>query len=116
MTTDAERLQELRVSLHDATASLPNITWKRMFGSDAVFCEDTIFGLVWKGGRIGLKFSETSLFEEKNNFVGSSPWIVRGKKGLQHWVLIPPTIAENETHLQEWVTEAFEISRANGKN
>ncbi len=66
MAADPVRLQGLLESLHDATASLPNIIWKRMFGCDAVFCEGTIFGQVWKEGRIGLKFTEEGVFEKKN--------------------------------------------------
>jgi TfoX/Sxy family transcriptional regulator of competence genes len=115
MSADAARLQELRETLHDATVSLPNITWKRMFGCDAVFCEGTIFGLVWKAGRIGLKFTNNDIFETKINKAGSSPWIVRGEKGIQHWVLIPSEIVENENILQEWATEAYDISKGNDK-
>ena len=37
----------LRAALDSAVEDLADIGWKRMFGCDAVFHDDTIFGLVW---------------------------------------------------------------------
>ena len=39
---------ELKAALVAALSSFDGITWKRMFGCDAVFYNDVIFALVWR--------------------------------------------------------------------
>lgn len=57
-------LIELKDFLGSIAQSLPKVTWKRMFGCDAVFADGTIFGLIWKEGRIGLKLLNDSDFSK----------------------------------------------------
>ena len=57
-------IESLRVSLDQAAVGLKKVAWRRMFGCDAVFADGTIFGLIWKEGRIGLKLPDAAEFED----------------------------------------------------
>ncbi len=97
----------LRGALEQAVVGLPEISWKRMFGCDAVFREGTIFGLIWKEGRIGLKFVESVEFEARMSNDGSSPWVPGGRP-TKHWVLLPEDFASDAETLKEWASASYE--------
>ncbi len=97
----------LRDALEQAVIGLSEISWKRMFGCDAVFRQGSIFGLIWKEGRIGLKFVETKEFDERISQNGSNRWTPGGRT-TKHWVLVPESIDGDEEILKEWVCTSYE--------
>lgn len=97
----------LRATLDSAVEDLADIGWKRMFGCDAVFHDDTIFGLVWKEGRIGLKFTDGEEFESRMALEGSDRWGPGGRM-TKHWILISETIATDAKLLKEWARISHE--------
>lgn len=99
---------QLKSALDSAVEGLSGITWKRMFGCDAAFREGTIFALVWKEGRIGLKYPETPAFEERISTSGSDRWGPGGRI-TKHWVLIPQAVASDPAVLLEWTTQAHSL-------
>ena len=92
---------ELKAALIAALSPLEGITWKRMFGCDAVFHNDVIFALVWKEGRLGLKYTEPEDFAARMVHTGSDRWRP-GRRTTKHWVLIPNSVAASASQLSEW--------------
>ena len=100
---------ELKEALNRASKALPNVTWKKMFGCDAVFAKDVIFGLIWKTGRIGVKLPEDAEFNRLMDMKGSDPWKA-GKMTMSHWVLVPESMHGKKAELGKWVTAAHALS------
>jgi TfoX/Sxy family transcriptional regulator of competence genes len=104
----ASDVDQLKSALDSAVSGLSEVTWKRMFGCDAAFRDGTIFALIWKEGRIGLKFPEPSAFSERISTSGSDRWGPGGRLTKQ-WVLIPDAVASDPTALTEWTTQAHSL-------
>lgn len=58
-----EEISELEKVINDAAAGLSKVTTKKMFGCHALFANDSVFGLVWKEGRIGVRLPDETAFE-----------------------------------------------------
>lgn len=97
----------LRAALDSAVEDLADIDWKRMFGCDAIFRDGTIFGLVWKEGRTGLKFTDSEGFESRMAFEGSDRWGPSGRM-TKHWILISESITTDAQLLKEWARISHE--------
>ena len=104
----------LRIILANAVGDLPKSDWKRMFGCDAVFADGTIFGLVWKTGRIGVKLPDESDFNALIKTKGSAPWKA-GTMTMAHWVLVPEGFHKDEAKLSQWVRRAHALALLNPK-
>ncbi|MBU8900194.1 TfoX/Sxy family protein [Corallococcus sp. M34] len=98
--------------LEEASQRLPAVSRRRMFGCDALFANDTIYALVWKTGRIGLRFPEATAFEELMGRPGSDPWMA-GPKTMSHWVLVPESFHDETEELTRWVRRAHALALAN---
>jgi TfoX/Sxy family transcriptional regulator of competence genes len=97
--------------LEGATKRLPGVARKRLFGCDALFVDGAIFALVWKEGRIGLKFPEPAAFASKMSEPGSKPWAPSGK-AMSGWVLVPEALHDDEDTLTTWARESHASVRA----
>jgi TfoX/Sxy family transcriptional regulator of competence genes len=106
MPTPLERLQSV---LEKAASDLPGVTWRRMFGCDAVFARGAIFGLVWKLGRIGVRIPDPKTFGELMATPGASPWTA-GNKTMSNWVLVPTGFHDDAARLRKWVREAHRLA------
>lgn len=98
-------LQEL---LAEASFDLPEVTAKRMFGSQAFFADAKIYGLVWDG-RIALKMSDPARFEALLALPGSSTWSPvpqRERKPMSGWVLVSEALHDDLDGLRPWVESA----------
>lgn len=100
-------LVHLKGLLDTAAEPLAGVTWRRMFGCDAAFARDQIFGLIWKDGRIGLKLPEASA--ELLEMPGASPW-APGGTAMRHWVLVPEELHDDEEELARWVARAHSLA------
>ena len=98
-------LTELKAALEHCAEALPQVTWKRMFGCDAAFAGGSIFGLIWKEGRIGVRLPETADFDALMAVPGAVPWKA-GKMTMSHWVLVPETFHGKKPQLGAWVKKA----------
>lgn len=101
----------LKSLLEEASHSLQDVTWKRMFGCDAAFAKGHIYGLIWKTGRIGLRFPTKELFSQALALDGAEPWTI-GEKTMSHWVLMPETFHDQEERLTFWVQKAHQLACA----
>jgi TfoX/Sxy family transcriptional regulator of competence genes len=97
--------------VEDATRGLPGIARKRMFGCDAYFVRDTIFAMIWKDGRIGLKLREPAAYAELMALEGSEPW-VPGAAKMSSWVLVPEEFHDDLEALTPWARRAYQQCRA----
>jgi TfoX/Sxy family transcriptional regulator of competence genes len=97
--------------LERATERLPGIAKKRLFGCDALFVDGSIFALVWKEGRIGLKFLDPATFAARLATPGAKPWAPSGK-AMGGWVLVPETLHDDEETLTAWARESHASVRA----
>jgi TfoX/Sxy family transcriptional regulator of competence genes len=88
---------------------LPGVDQKRMFGCDGFFREGTIFGLIWKEGRIGLKLPEPQAFEEAMALPGSIPWTA-GNMTMSQWVLVPESFHQDKATLFGWIRRAHTLA------
>ena len=97
-------LLELRSRLDDATASLPHVTVRRMFGCDAFLADGAIFAMVWREGRIGLRLPD-ELLPELRALPGADPWRHRDMV-VRQWVLVPESFHDDSDGLLPWVRKA----------
>ena len=104
----ASYLKEL---LDTATADLADVTPKKMFGCNALFRQGSIFALIWKTGRIGLKIPDPGLFTTLMNMPGAEPWTARNK-AMSHWVLVPEGFHDDEEQLRHWTQAAHRLAGA----
>lgn len=91
--------------LETATAGLPGVSNKRMFGCDALFADGTIFALVWKTGRIGLKLTDPADHAALLAQPGAEPWSP-GAKAMSQWVLAPEDMHDDPATLTPWIRRA----------
>jgi TfoX/Sxy family transcriptional regulator of competence genes len=103
-------LEFLLERLELAASGLPGVEKKRLFGCDAVFRDGRIFGLVWKEGRIGLKFPDQARFESRHAERGVDLWSPMGKKGMSGWLLVPESFHDDEDLLREWTKESHALA------
>jgi len=97
--------------LEGAAAPLPGVQRKRMFGCEALFAEGTIFALIWKEDRIGLKFPDPAVAAEAMALPGSAPWRA-GDKVMGNWVLVPEAFHDDPAQLATWVRRAHAMALA----
>ncbi len=85
-----------------------------MFGCDAVFADSTIFGLIWKAGRIGIKLPDEAEFGSLMSMKGSAPWKA-GKMSMSQWVLVPEEFHSDKRKLGAWAKKAHRLAVLNPK-
>lgn len=103
----SETLVFLRERLEEATSSLAHVSQKRLFGCDGFFRDGTIFALVWKDGRIGLKLRDTERHAALAAFRGAVPWSPMGEgRAVSHWLLVPESFHDDDEALATWAREA----------
>lgn len=107
-------VEALRELFEESTEDLSNVTIKRMFGCDAFFADENIFGLIWKTGRIGLKLTDDEPLCELTKMPGSEPWTA-GNRTMAHWVLVPPQFHDDRKSLVKWVKKAHALALAKPK-
>jgi TfoX/Sxy family transcriptional regulator of competence genes len=98
-------LEELRGLVVDAAGSLPRVEERKLFGCAAWFASDSIFALVWKHGRIGLKLPDEAAYRELMAVAGSAPWSI-GPKIMGGWVLVPEDWHDDGERLRAWAKKA----------
>ena len=100
--------------LDEASAGLPHVTHKRLFGCEALWANDNIYALVWKTGRLGLKIPDAALFAELMAMPGAEPWSPGSSdgKGMAHWVLLPESFHDDKDLLTEWTRHAHAFAAA----
>jgi TfoX/Sxy family transcriptional regulator of competence genes len=111
----SSELSFLRERLEEATAGLSGVTFKRMFGCEACFRDGTMFGLVWKDGRIGLKLPDPASHAKLSAIAGVEPWSPRGKGVMGAWLLVPPAWNEDDDALKPWARIAHAQATGEGK-
>src|SRR5262249_32670580 len=76
---------ELKACLEELTGPLARVTTRRMFGCDAFLASGTMFALVLKEGRIGLKLPDDQLAGLRA-LPGADPWKA-GDMVMRQWLL-----------------------------
>jgi TfoX/Sxy family transcriptional regulator of competence genes len=104
-----ESLVELEKAIDGAAKSLGKVTAKRMFGCHALFANDSVFGLVWKEGRIGVRLPDETAFKKLMSLTGSAPWKA-GKMTMSHWVLVPVGMHKEQAKLSSWLQTAHGLA------
>ena len=102
---DPAHLSALLEMLEAAALPLPGVTRRRMFGCDALFVDRQIFALVWKEGRIGLKFADPTERGRLDGLPGTSPWAPGGKQ-MREWRLVPERMQDDPVSFAAWVESA----------
>lgn len=102
----------LKDVVSDLSAELPEVTVKRMFGSEAFFANENIYALIWDG-RIVLRFSDEPRRVKAEALKGSSPWDpMRRDSGFSRWVCMPEAMHDDVEALGPWVEEAHREAMA----
>lgn len=104
-STQREKLLEV---LRTASADLPDVIEKKMFGCEALFTTGGIFALLWKTGRIGLKLTDEKRYAALASQKGAEPW-APGAKVMRGWVLVAPKLEEPKA-LAPWLAEAHAMA------
>lgn len=97
----------LKAVVDDCVAELPEVTARRMFGSDAWFANTNIFALVWDG-RVALKLRDAARYAQALAMDGAAPWnpMGPGRKGMTHWVLVSEALHDDLEELARWAALA----------
>ena len=103
------RYEALETLLDDCSGPLPAVTHRRMFGCHALFANESVYALVWKTGRIGLKFPDPQVREQLLSLPGAEPWRA-GNKTMKEWVLLPENYHEDPELLCSWVQRAHAVA------
>jgi TfoX/Sxy family transcriptional regulator of competence genes len=98
--------------LSDASAELPEVTQKYMFGADALFAASAIYALVWDG-RIAVKLPAGEDFEALWK-LGADPWSPMKSKPMSGWLLVPEELHDDLDGLRVWVERAHRHAFAAG--
>ena len=107
MSTLNAHLKELVAEL---SAELPEVTERRMFGSDAFFANSNIYSIVWDG-RILLRFPVEARFLAAEALEGSGMFDPMGTgKTMRGWVAMPETMNDDVEALQPWLEEAHRMA------
>ncbi|MDP2272762.1 MAG: TfoX/Sxy family protein [Archangium sp.] len=107
MSTLNAHLKELVAEL---SAELPEVTERRMFGSDAFFANSNIYSIVWDG-RILLRFPVEARFLAAEGLEGSGMFDPMGTgKTMRGWVAMPETMIDDVEALQPWLEEAHRMA------
>jgi TfoX/Sxy family transcriptional regulator of competence genes len=104
-------ISELEGTIDSAAAGLAKVAAKRMFGCHGLFADDSVFALVWKEGRIGVRLPDEDKFDELMNLKGATPWKA-GKMTMSHWVLVPEPMHDDARALKKWVQVAHSLALA----
>jgi TfoX/Sxy family transcriptional regulator of competence genes len=104
-----ELLGELETIVNAAASRLPKTTTKRMFGCHGLFADNSVFGLVWKEGRIGVRLPNGAQFQKLMSQKGSAPWKA-GKMTMSHWVLVPTAMHTKKKDLSHWLEAAHSLA------
>lgn len=103
MSSLGAHLKELVAEL---SAELPEVTERRMFGSDAFFANATIYALVWDG-RICLRFPDATRFARAEALDGADIFDPMGVgRTMRGWVVMPEAMADDVDALRPWLEEA----------
>ena len=100
-------LSRLKAVFDGALAGLAGVEAKRLFGCDGYFVGGNIFALVWKEGRLGLRFESNADLAEAHGLAGSAVWEI-GAKRMQQWVLLPMAMHGQPAKLRAWGRRAWE--------
>lgn len=100
MSTLNAHLKEL---ISELSAELPEVSEKRMFGSDAFFAHETIFCIVWDG-RVVLKFRDEAKFAQARALEGADNFdpMQRGDT-MTSWTVMPELLVDSPDELRPWV-------------
>ena len=107
MSTLNAHLKELVAEL---SAELPEVTERRMFGSDAFFAHSNIYSIVWDG-RVLLRLPDEKRFAAANLLEGSGIFDPMGTgKTMTAWVAMPETRNDDLEALRPWLEEAHRMA------
>ena len=102
----------LKELLEVASAELPEVTQRRMFGAQGFFVRGNAFGLVWDG-RVVLKVPDATLSAELLAMPGATPFQpMPSAKPMGFWVCVPDDFADDLDALRPWVEHAHRLGLA----
>ncbi len=100
----------LKSLVEELSAELPEVTQRRMFGSDAFFANTTIYSLIWDG-RILLRFPVEERFRAAEALEGSGMFDPMGSgKTMRGWGAMPEEMSDDVEALQPWLEEAHRLA------
>lgn len=96
----------LKALVEELSAELPEVTQRRMFGSDAFFANTNIYSIIWDG-RILLRFADEVRFAAANALEGSGIFDPMGTgKTMRGWVAMPEEMSDDVDALRPWLEHA----------
>ena len=97
----------LKELLEEASARLPLVTQKRMFGSNGFFANGKVFALTWDG-RVVLKVKHDAVHAQLLAMAGAKPWspMPSRESAMKHWVLVSEDLHEHADDLSVFVKQA----------
>lgn len=106
MDAAPDSLLRLKALFDGAMAGLEGVEAKRLFGCDGYFVNGNIFALVWKEGRLGLRFTDESSRLGLMALPGAESWSV-GRSVMRRWVLVPVDLHARPAMLRRWTSQAW---------
>lgn len=95
----------------DQLQGLPDVADRRMFGSFALYQEQTCFGVVSKG-KLYFKIDEATVVEYRKRKM--KPFRPNAKQTIKSYYQVPVDVLENSDELCEWGKRAVESQKKKG--
>ncbi len=93
--------------LSAASEYLPEVTSRKMFGCQALFAAGSIYALIWRQDRIGLKIPDKEQYAELMALPGvEAQFTGHDRNPMSHWVLLPASFYKNHELLDLWSQRA----------
>ena len=88
----------------EASGELPEVSTRRMFGSQAFFANGSIFALIWDG-RIALRMPDPAQYDALYAMPGASTWnpMPDRERPMSKWVLVTEDFHDDLDALRPWV-------------
>ena len=104
-------LAHLRTLVEDATEVLGDVSVRRLFGCDGFFVGESIFAMIWKDGRIGLRYTDDATWREALALEGAATWCPIPERPMAAWVLVPESFHDDPDALAAWAKKAHAQNR-----
>ncbi len=101
----------LRDLVEGLVEELPEVSTRRMFGSDAWFASGRIFTLVWDG-RVAVKLPEPARYQALLALPGARPWSPNANRPMTAWLLAPEDFHDDPEGLRPFLEAAHRAALA----
>ena len=100
-------LLDMLTLLEESIEDLPQVERGRFFGLNVLTVQGEMFAMVWKNGRIGLRFRDTALNDQVLELEGSEHWVTGGR-AMRQWILMVDDFVDDSDKMNYYLESAYQ--------